>query len=117
VALFNAIAKSKREESETAEDTSKSKKPTQAKAKDVMEMSRSNFLDLLKGGGSTQETIASDTSKKSLKAKESESEEDEDDGLGATSWSVLKESYLTDKKLALKVVFFFYSYLRNTNSL
>lgn len=93
---------------ETAEASTNSKESNQVKAKDVMEMSRSNFLDLLKGGGSTQEpSNSSSTTKKSSQAKKPESdeeeEEDEDDGLGATSWSVLKESYLTDKKLALKV--------------
>ena len=109
VALFNAIAKAKREELETTE-ASNSKESNQVKAKDVMEMSRSNFLDLLKSGGSTQETSSassSSTLKKSSVTKKHESEDDEDDeddGLGATSWSVLKESYLTDKKLALKVL-------------
>lgn len=63
-----------------------------------MELSRSNFLDLLKGNGS--EKSESQTKNPQL---EEQSSDDEQDGLGVSSWSVLKESYLTDKKLALKV--------------
>lgn len=100
VALFNAIAKSKRAEQEAVESNSGSKQAPQTKAKDVMEMSRSNFLDLLKGSSSEK----TDTSSKKLLTEQEPSSDDENDhGFGGSSWSVLKESYLTDKKLALKV--------------
>jgi hypothetical protein len=66
------------------------------KAKDVMEMSRSNFLDLLKSNG------AEDANKKP-EAPERDSDDDDEQNKTETSWSALKESYLTDKKLMLKV--------------
>jgi hypothetical protein len=70
------------------------------KAKDVMEMSRSNFLDLLKGNSGTEEA-----KKKPLDLPQEDSDDDDDDEQNktSTSWSALKESYLTDKKLVLKV--------------
>ena len=90
-----------------------------------MELSRSNFLDLLKGNNSAtsenaNKKITLENNKKKTsninreggEDKEEEEEEDEgheESGIGSTSWSVLKDSYLTVKSLALKVDLFLIS--------
>mmetsp|Transcript_21130 Transcript_21130/g.30549 ORF Transcript_21130/g.30549 Transcript_21130/m.30549 type:complete len:280 (-) Transcript_21130:81-920(-) len=98
VALFNAITKSKRQESEKQDEFSSNPTAKKSKTKDVMELSRSNFLSLLKAdttsnknGGNQQsgETEDSRDDKTTTEAKSS-------------SWAALKDDYLTDKKLALK---------------
>lgn len=95
-----------------------------------MDLSRSNFLDLLKGNNSTttttSESITNQTNEKNSNNKknkknnkknnDNDNDSDNDEGheqsvIGSTSWSVLKDSYLTDKPLALKVILFILLYL------
>jgi hypothetical protein len=103
VALFNAIAKSKRDEQENTEETtkSKSKSATQGKAKDIIDMSRSNFLSLLKGDPPSVPNPKVDE-EEGVASENDEDNGHEKSGIGSTSWSVLKDSYLTEKSLALK---------------
>lgn len=86
-----------------------------------MDLSRANFLDLLKGNNNTTTPLSITTKKNNSKNtndknekqnNNNNSDDDDDDegheksGIGSTSWSVLKDSYLTDKSLALKVFIF-----------
>jgi hypothetical protein len=80
------------------------------KSKEVMELSRSNFLSMLKGdtapaatgkagGGAVSSALPGG---KGL--RKDENSDSEGEGKGGAAWGAVRDSYLTDRKLALKVM-------------
>lgn len=78
------------------------------KSKEVMELSRSNFLSMLKGDSAPPSSAASGSSVANMGSKKRdqlESDSDgEEQGKGGSAWGAVQDTYLTDRKLALKVV-------------
>ena len=88
----------------------KNKETAKPKSKEIMELSRTNFLSMLKGSHGTAEgggSHSGDTKNAGTQAKRLSDNDGSDDDEGqatGSAWGAVRENYLTDRKLALKVV-------------
>ena len=109
IALFNAIAQSKRESAEEVETSSLSKQKAQQadNVNDIKEMTQSNLIDLLtnKSGRGDKKITVSDTEMmsngKGAKHDTSDGDKNKDDHKSST-WSVLNDDYMMNKSNSLR---------------